>query len=121
MQELWELTREAIAIVTDALSIEFPSNGESNEDNDDSYFKVLELGGVVHELGTIPMAGGNNDGFCVESDLKLREHEGVYVCDLSVFPYCPEVNPTLTLAALAFRLSRTELLPGPSCIHHHRS
>jgi hypothetical protein len=41
----------------------------------------------------------------------LREHKGIYVCDLSVLPYAPESNPTLTLAALALRLSRQELLP----------
>ncbi|KDN34098.1 hypothetical protein RSAG8_12815, partial [Rhizoctonia solani AG-8 WAC10335] len=47
----------------------------------------LPLGGVAHELGTLPMPG-------------------VYVCDLSCFPYSPAANPTLTLAALAIRLSR---------------
>ena len=29
----------------------------------------------------------------------------MYACDLSVFPYSPAANPTLTLAALSLRLS----------------
>jgi hypothetical protein len=31
--------------------------------------------------------------------------DNVYVCDLSVFPYSPAANPTLSLAALSLRLS----------------
>jgi choline dehydrogenase-like flavoprotein len=114
--ELRDLTKEVIQVVTDTLSINLESDDDSDDSDDDSddddYFKVLELGGVAHELGTIPMQGGNSsDGYCLESDLELRGHNGVYVCDLSVFPYSPEANPTLTLAALALRLSRNVLLP----------
>ncbi|OCH91040.1 FAD/NAD(P)-binding domain-containing protein [Obba rivulosa] len=76
------------------------------------YFKALEVGGVAHELGTIPMKGPKNtSAYCLDTDLKLRGYEGVYVCDLSVFPVSPEVNPTITLAALALRISRRTLHP----------
>jgi hypothetical protein len=102
--ELRNLTREAVEVITDALPIEILRT--PGDDDDDTFFKTLELGGVAHELGTIPMA--NTKG---KDNLKLRDQTGVYVCDLSVFPYSPEVNPTLTLTALALRLSRTELLP----------
>ena len=39
-------------------------------------------------------------------------NKNVSVCDLSVFPYSPAANPTLTLAALALRLS-DKLFPDP--------
>jgi len=52
-----------------------------------------------------------NKRFVVESDLALSSRKGIYVCDLSIFPFSPEVNPTPTLVALALRLSRTVLLP----------
>ncbi|KAG8943704.1 hypothetical protein FRC04_002536 [Tulasnella sp. 424] len=83
-----------------------------DQEGEPSDFKSLELGGVAHELGTVPMPMGRNlsKPYCVDSDLKLRGREGVYVCDLSVFPISPEANPTLTLAALSLRLSR-HLLP----------
>jgi choline dehydrogenase-like flavoprotein len=113
VKELQDLTREAIEVVQEAISIDVLG---TDADDEDTYFKPLELGGVAHELGTIPMptgkdANGNDQGYCVEDSLKLRDHKGIYVCDLSVFPYSPEVNPSVTLAALALRLSRQELLP----------
>jgi choline dehydrogenase-like flavoprotein len=74
--------------------------------SDNFYFKKLQLGGVAHELGSIPMRmGDNTDAWSVNDDLKLRSREGLYVCDLSVFPVSPEANTTLTLAAPALRLS----------------
>ena len=79
-----------------------------------TYFKTLEVGGVAHELGTIPMKNASNtpsQQYCLDENLQLVGYQGVYVCDLSVFPMSPEVNPTLTLAALALRLSRQILHP----------
>jgi hypothetical protein len=106
--ELRNLTKEAMQVLQKALSIEIHG---TEKDEDENFFKPLGLGGVAHELGTIPMAGRPDEPYCLETDLKLRGHKGIYVCDLSVFPYSPEVNPTLTLAALALRLSRTRILP----------
>lgn len=79
----------------------------TEEDEDEKFFKPLGLGGVAHELGTIPMPGRPGVPYCLEADLKLRGHKEIYVCDLSVFPYSPKVNSTQALAALALRLSRT--------------
>lgn len=66
----------------------------------------LELGGVAHELGSLPMASPKRPNHSIDDDLKLENYQGIYVCDLSIFPMSPEANPTLTLAALAIRLSR---------------
>ena len=106
VQVLRDLTIEARQVLADTLSIDIDT---SNEDPN-NFFKLLQLGGVAHELGSIPMRGSDkNTPYCLNDDLSLHKHKGVYVCDLSVFPYSPEVNPTLTLAALALRLSRTIL------------
>ena len=63
-------------------------------------------------MGTLPLKcyDSPNKKFVLEDNLKLKSREGVYVCDLSVFPFSPEVNPTPTLVALSLRLSR-EVLP----------
>jgi len=81
--------------------------------DDANFFKELELGGVAHELGTLPLKcyDAPDKNALVEPDLELALRKGVYVCDLSVFPYSPEVNPTPTLVALALRLSRERLHP----------
>lgn len=61
------------------------------------------VGGVAHDVGTMRMAA-NPSGGVVDADLRVHGTDGVYVCDLSVFPSSPAANPTLTLAALATRL-----------------
>ncbi|KAH6843433.1 hypothetical protein B0I37DRAFT_418534 [Chaetomium sp. MPI-CAGE-AT-0009] len=72
----------------------------------------LGPGGVAHELGSIPMPqpaeqeSGKYKDAVVDENLKmLYGWDNVYVCDLSVFPYSPAANPTLSLAALSLRLS----------------
>jgi hypothetical protein len=75
----------------------------------DIQLSELPLGAVAHELGTLPMDDGHSGRpSCLDSELRIRPEicKGLYVCDLSCFPYSPESNPTLTLAALAIRLSR---------------
>jgi GMC oxidoreductase len=65
-------------------------------------------------LGTLPLKchdSRTNKKHHVEHNLELVSRKGVYVCDLSIFPFSPEVNPTPTLVALALRLSRNTLLP----------
>jgi choline dehydrogenase-like flavoprotein len=106
--DLKTLTVNAKDVIKDVLSIEVLDEVPSPEE---SFFGVLELGGVAHELGTIPMPGKVGSGCCVDKDLKLESYNSLFICDLSVFPCSPEVNTTLTLAALALRLSR-KLLPS---------
>ena len=71
------------------------------------------VGGVAHEVGTLRMERtkgkhvdkhGKQEGV-VNEDLRFLGHQGIYACDLSVFPTSPAANPTLTLAALAIRLA----------------
>jgi len=79
-----------------------------------TFFKPLELGCVAHELGTLPLKCHKPEKpALVKPNLELQvdSRKGVYVCDLSIFPFSPEVNPTPTLVALALRLSRETILP----------
>lgn len=66
----------------------------------------LGPGGVAHEMGSLPMPNNEGTRGIVDEDLKLKYGwSNVHVCDLSVFPYSPAANPTLSLTALALRLS----------------
>ena len=113
VQEIREVTKDAIIAVKDTLKLQFlpvDANGEYDWEDDD-FFAVLELGIVAHELGTLPLKRHDSDNpFLVQPNLELVPRKGVYVCDLSIFPISPEANPTLTLVALALRLSRETLL-----------
>jgi choline dehydrogenase-like flavoprotein len=117
VQEIRDVTKKALLAVRDALKLQFlpvKADAEDKYDWDDNnFFKPLELGGVAHELGTLPLKcyDAPNRKYIVEPDLELALRKGVYVCDLSVFPFSPEVNPTPTLVALALRLSRKTLHP----------
>jgi choline dehydrogenase-like flavoprotein len=112
--ELRELTKKAISAVKEVLHIEIRLNDSSDWD-DDNFFPTLPFGAAGHELGTIPLkCHDNGKKYHLEDDLRLRTREGVYVCDNSIFPFSPEVNPTLTLVALALRLSKTILSPTPT-------
>lgn len=65
--------------------------------------KLANMGGVAHEAGSLRM--GAAGAGVVDTQLKYQGYDNLYVCDLSVFPASPAANPTLTLAALALRLS----------------
>lgn len=94
---------DAIETLEKVLSVEFPCDASLGPR--EPFFKSLEVGGIAYDLGTIPMRRDDTTG-CVDEDLRLIGYHGVHVCDLSVFPVSPEVNPTLTLVALALRLSQ---------------
>ncbi|KAF4952969.1 hypothetical protein FSARC_12508 [Fusarium sarcochroum] len=64
----------------------------------------LGFGVFSHECGTMRMDGPKGDGV-VDSNLKVKGLDNLWVCDLSVFPVSPEANPSLTLAALSLRLA----------------
>ena len=118
--EIRDVTKQAIIAVVDALKLQLLPAGANGEYDwkDDDFFKVLKLGGVAHELGTLPLqCYDSKKRHVVQNDLELISsmHQAVHVCDLSIFPFAPEVNPTLTLVALALRLSRKihRRTPGP--------
>ena len=114
IQEIREVTKDAIIAIKDALKLQLlpvDANGEFDWEDDD-FFATLELGIVAHELGTLPLKchDSDNNSYLVQPNLELVSRRGVYVCDLSIFPFSPESNPSLTLVALALRLSRETLL-----------
>ncbi|HVK16202.1 MAG TPA: GMC oxidoreductase [Fimbriiglobus sp.] len=61
-------------------------------------------------FGTVHHAGGslrmsNDHSGVVDENLKFEGYRNLYCCDVSVFPHIPTANPSLTLVALAQRLS----------------
>lgn len=68
--------------------------------DDDAFERWLPTaaGGYVHASATCAM------GVVVDGDGRLRGHEGVYLCDASVFPEVPHVHPHLPVTMLAERL-----------------
>lgn len=65
----------------------------------------MGFGVFAHECGTMRMDGPKGEGV-VDTDLKVKGLDNLWVCDLSVFPVSPEANPGLTLAALSLRLAQ---------------
>ena len=69
---------------------------------------LLGCGIYAHEVGTMRMDNpnaGNPITGVVDEDLKVHGFSNLHVCDLSVFPYSVESNPSITLAALSLRLA----------------
>ncbi|KAH7159500.1 hypothetical protein B0J13DRAFT_539091 [Dactylonectria estremocensis] len=64
----------------------------------------LGFGVFSHECGTMRMDGPKGQGV-VNSDLKVKGFDNLWVCDMSVLPVSAEANPSLTLAALSLRLA----------------
>jgi choline dehydrogenase-like flavoprotein len=62
--------------------------------------------GTVHHAGGTLRMSDNNTGV-VDETLKFQAYDNLYCCDVSVFPTIPAANPSLTLVALAQRLSDT--------------
>ncbi|ROT34482.1 FAD/NAD(P)-binding domain-containing protein [Sodiomyces alkalinus F11] len=81
-------------------------NPTINAESPDSVIRPQNLGfGVFsHESGTMRMEGPKSPGV-VDTNLKFKGMENLWVCDLSAMPVCPEANPSLTLAALSLRLA----------------
>eukprot|EP00026_Physarum_polycephalum_P000521 Phypoly_transcript_00522.p1 GENE.Phypoly_transcript_00522~~Phypoly_transcript_00522.p1 ORF type:complete len:633 (+),score=108.30 Phypoly_transcript_00522:1584-3482(+) len=72
--------------------------------NEKQIWKAAGLGCVAHEIGTLPMSKEPEHGV-VDSNLKFHKFSNLYACDMSVFPVSAPANPSLTLVALALRLS----------------
>ena len=71
--------------------------------NDDNPI-LQEFGAVAHEVGTMRMNSSGAHGV-VDENLKVHGIDNLYVCDLSIFPWSPMANPSLTLTALAIGLA----------------
>ncbi len=62
------------------------------------YFGLHLMGGA--RMGTDDMLAA------VNPDFSLKNKKNIYVCDSSVFPNAPGINPALTIMALAHKLSQ---------------
>ncbi|CUA72927.1 hypothetical protein RSOLAG22IIIB_10398 [Rhizoctonia solani] len=101
MKRMQDVMKHAFDAVEEHFKVEFVTDKLAKDT-----LSYLELGGVAHELGSLPMTSPKRPNHSIDENLKLENYQGIYVCDLSIFPMSPEANPTLTLAALAIRLSR---------------
>lgn len=65
---------------------------------------------AFHPTGTA--AAGANDQFCpVDQTGRLRGVNGVWVADASILPSCPEVNPQLSIMAMALAVANEMVKP----------
>jgi choline dehydrogenase-like flavoprotein len=62
------------------------------------YFGLHLMGGA--RMGTDPVTSA------VDPEFKLRDQQNIFVCDSSIFPNAPGINPALTIMALAHKLSQ---------------
>ena len=60
--------------------------------------------GTVHHAGDTLRMGAAGPRV-VDTDLKFLAYDNLYAADVSVFPFIPAANPSLTLTALALRLA----------------
>lgn len=110
-QDMSKMVKITMRTIKSILGVNFTKlNGEpftdvEKLDPDGSFLKLLPIGVVAHELGSIPMPGLDGKPNALTTDLQLKDYPNIWVCDLSVFPFSPAANPSLTLAALALRLS----------------
>ena len=64
------------------------------------------FGAVAHEVGTMRIKGPRSEkDYVVDENLKVKGVDHLYVCDLSIFPFSPPANPSLTLGAIALSLA----------------
>jgi choline dehydrogenase-like flavoprotein len=67
--------------------------------------KILEIDSLVTEHYTSSCRIGNSiDNSVVDPNFKVHGIEGLYICDASVFPYCPDGNPQYSCMLLGLRL-----------------
>jgi choline dehydrogenase-like flavoprotein len=62
------------------------------------YFGLHLMGGA--RIGQDPVTSA------VDPDFRLKGLRNIYVCDSSIFPNAPGINPALTIMALAHKLSQ---------------
>lgn len=72
------------------------------EDSSDAWSDGL-IGGF-HHIGTTRMAEDEKQGV-VDANCRVHNMENLYIAGSSVFPTSANINPTLTLVALALRLA----------------
>lgn len=83
------LTNEYFELTTDVKDVDWSSR----------------LTSAAHHMGTARM-GTNTNYAVVDDHLNVFNTPNLYICDASVFPTGGNVNPSLTVAALAIRLAQ---------------
>ena len=68
---------------------------------------------AFHPTGSA-RAGADAARHPVDQHGRLRGVEGVWLCDASVLPSCPTVNPQVSIMAVALHISDTALAGGRS-------
>lgn len=58
----------------------------------------------LHLMGGASMGVDGKDSV-VDPEFRLHDHQHIYVCDSSLFPNAPGINPSLTIFALSEKLS----------------
>jgi choline dehydrogenase-like flavoprotein len=107
--EAWPLFREVADRVLDTCrdggTRVQPHGGHLGESG-----KGFGTGTVHHAVGTLrmPSRPDRDADFgpsVVDTDLRVRDEPGLYVCDMSVLPFSSAANPVRTLTALTLRLA----------------
>lgn len=97
--EFSKAINDVAAKIRDAFG--FPDSKQNEETP-----RLAGWGAVAHEVGTMRIDTNSRTWWrrVVDKNLKVHGYENLYVCDLSIFPFSPMANPSLTLTALAMRL-----------------
>ena len=66
---------------------------------------IKNLKDSSHHMGGTLMGSNQNNSF-VNKNLEIHGIKNIFICSTSVFPTSGSVNPTMTLCALAARLSK---------------
>jgi choline dehydrogenase-like flavoprotein len=94
--------RRGVELVVEALDQQAPGLKDRKMEYPDPWPDTIE--GCWHHMGTTRMNNDPNKGV-VDSDCKVHDVDNLYVAGSSVFPTGGAGSPTLTIVALAFRLS----------------
>ncbi len=80
------------------------SDGRKVSEDEIQKLRIGELSlSTVHLFSSLPISG-NRDSV-MDSFGKVLEHKNLFVCDASLIPDCPGVNPQLLVMSLARRLA----------------
>ena len=97
---------ESLHRAHDTLATALSTTGTGRLAFDPQTLEVKAKTGIVggHHLGTTRMSIDPRDGV-VDADCKVHGVENLFIASASVFPTSGQANPTLTILALALRLS----------------
>lgn len=101
----WAVSNEEISIYRNMLGqLKTLLSGMADEINIETDISEDWLGSSAHHSGTVSV--GNTTEDLVDSDLKLKKCDNVFVCDGSVIQEHSYANTGLTIGQLAFRLAK---------------